>query len=341
MNTFLTGLGDFKHLPRHEQLFRILFLLTVGFAAGIFWLAPRPPMTDLPQLAIQVTTLKELISGVSPWGEVFRINLFTPYLTSYLAWLGLSQLFSVTTSAKILLSLGYLFFIHCCIRLRKIFGGDPHLDWLFIPGFFGVCFKWGFLTFILATPFALLFIAQAKHFSDTPSVRKGVYLLLSGIVVFFFHGLAFWFALAVGLGFLVKRLEWSPRFIWLCFPYILLAVFFGVYIVLKSLGSAETLGQNGLYWGWYRGRIQQFLAYILGKDEDQNFLPLTLLFFAFPFLLGSKLKLQWHDRLIPFAVLLLVWIVWPSWGFISGMDLSALRHFQSATVCPAVSGRSC
>ncbi|MDD4914631.1 MAG: hypothetical protein PHW13_06300 [Methylococcales bacterium] len=322
MKIFLQTHGELGGLNKPEHIFRILFMLTAVYAAGVFWLAPRPPMADLPQLAVQAATLKDLMDGHSPWANVYTINLFTPYLTSYLAWLGLSHLFSVTVSAKILLSLGYLFFIYACIRLRKTLDGDERLDWLFIPGFFGICFKWGFFTFMLATPFCLLFIAYAKQFADTPSLRKGVHLLLTGILVFFSHGLAFWFALAVGLGFLLKRFELSKAFLWLCLPYILLAVFFSLYIVSKSLEASESIAQNGLYWGWYRGRLEQFLIYILGKEEDAIFLPITLLLFAFPFLLGSRLKLQWHDRQIPFIVLLLVWAVWPSWGFLSGMDFA-------------------
>ena len=69
-----------------------LFLLTSAWGMLIFWLAPHPPMIDLPEHAAQVALLRDLLLGQSPWGDLFRINLFTPYLLGYALALPLSFL---------------------------------------------------------------------------------------------------------------------------------------------------------------------------------------------------------------------------------------------------------
>ena len=68
-----------------------LFLLAALWGAGIFWLAPHPPMVDLPQHAAQVALLRDLLQGASPWADFFRVNWITPYLIGY----GLALLFGL------------------------------------------------------------------------------------------------------------------------------------------------------------------------------------------------------------------------------------------------------
>jgi hypothetical protein len=307
-----------------RRLLRTLFLLTAAYGGVIFWLAPHLPMADLPQHAAQVATLKSLIMGNSPWQDLFRINFFTPYLIGYTLWLPLTFLFSVTVAVKILLTIGYYFFIWTCIHLRKSFDGDDRLDWLFLPCYFGFAFKWGFLTFILAAPFGLLFILTAKLYADNPSIRTGAYLTIAGIFLFFCHGLVFFFAMTIGACFLLIRLWRDRRSVWIILPYICIFLLFVIFYFIKSAALPETLHNDFFHWRSYKERPEQFLLYMLGTGDDPIFLPIALFFIAYPFLLASHVKLQLHDRLVPFIVFLLVWFGWPSTANLSGMEVALI-----------------
>ena len=118
--------------------FRWLFILAALWGAAIFWLAPHPPMIDLPQHAAQVALLRDLLQGTSPWTAFFRINWITPYLVGYGLALPLSLLMPVAAALKLLLSLAYLAFVFMCVRLRRYFGADARLDWLFLLSFTGI-----------------------------------------------------------------------------------------------------------------------------------------------------------------------------------------------------------
>jgi len=126
---------------------RALFLATVAWAVAIVWLAPHPPMIDLPQHAGQVALLSQLLAGHSPWSHLVQPNLLTPYLGAFAPALPLSYVLPVATVLKILLSVAYLAFVWLGVALRRRFGADARLDWLCVPGFFGYAYEWGFLTF--------------------------------------------------------------------------------------------------------------------------------------------------------------------------------------------------
>ena len=88
-----------------ERLLRFLFMFTALCGALIFWLARHPPMIDLPQHAAQVTLLRDMLLGQSPWADLFRINPFTPYIIGYGLALPLSLIMPIAAAMKLLLSL--------------------------------------------------------------------------------------------------------------------------------------------------------------------------------------------------------------------------------------------
>lgn len=187
-----------------------MFVLTVIWGASIFWIAPRPPMADLPQHAGQVAILYDLLTGTSPWADVFRLNLFTPYLLGYGVALGLSFLMPVALTLKVTLSLAYLAFVYALVKLRQRFNADPRLDWFFLLSFFGPAYAWGFLTFLTAAPVAIFFILLADRYSDKPGVPLGIATALLGLALLLSHGLMFVFGLTVAGGIYAVR-RWPDR----------------------------------------------------------------------------------------------------------------------------------
>lgn len=189
---------------------RFLFVLTVIWGASIFWIAPRPPMVDLPQHAGQVAILYDLLTGTSPWANVFRLNLFTPYLLGYGVAFGLSFFMPVAMTLKVTLSLAYLAFVFALVKLRQRFNADPQLDWFFLLSFFGPAYAWGFLTFLTAAPVAIFFILLAVRYLEEPGLPLGVATALLGLALLLSHGLMFVFGLAVAGGIYLLR-RWPGR----------------------------------------------------------------------------------------------------------------------------------
>jgi hypothetical protein len=104
---YLTRLkGGWHSLTQRASIARVAFFLTVIYAGAMFWLAPHPPMADLPQHAGQITLWRDLLLGQSPWQSLVNINYFTPYLIGYGLALPLTFLMPVAAALKLLLTSG-------------------------------------------------------------------------------------------------------------------------------------------------------------------------------------------------------------------------------------------
>src|ERR1051325_2681351 len=184
---------------------RVLFMLSVLWGALIFWLAPHPPMIDLPQHAAQVALLRDMLLGKSPWAEFFRINLLTPYIIGYGLALPLSFFMPIAAALKLLLSLAYIAFVAMCVKLSRHYGADARLDWLFLVSFFGFAYIWGFFTFLVAAPIALWFILLADRYAAHATFKRALGVTVAGLILLASHGLVFLFASVVGGILLIAR----------------------------------------------------------------------------------------------------------------------------------------
>ncbi len=123
---------------------RAVFWATAMGFVGLLWLSPRLPMVDLPQHAAQVVMLRDLLLSASAWTDLVEINLGTPYLAGYLLALPLTLVMPVSTALSAVLSLSLAGMIAASVALREEAGADARLDWLFLPAFFGLAWKWGY-----------------------------------------------------------------------------------------------------------------------------------------------------------------------------------------------------
>jgi hypothetical protein len=289
------------------SLERIAFVATAAFAGASFWFAHRLPMVDLPQHAGQVAVWRDLLLGTSPWQSLLSVNYFTPYLAGYGLALLLSFVLPVSAALKLLLMLGYFGFVAACVALRGRLGGDRRLDWLFIPGFFGYAYVWGFYTFLIVAPFGVLFVVLAHRYADRPTPMLGAALLVADVALFFSHGLIFVFASAIGGVFLLLKVRPLVRLVPAALPYVIAGLVCLTYVLVRLRLDAVPVGEElGFMWGWGLSRWS-FLVYSVGAfDTDWIFLPLLLLMLAAPMVLGARLN--WRDRtaLVPFLITLLV-----------------------------------
>jgi hypothetical protein len=322
-------------VARRFSIVRALFLCTALYAGALVWIAPHPPMTDLAQHAGQVALLHDLLQHASPWRELVQINYFTPYLVGYGLALPLSYLMPVTAALKLMLTVAYYGFVVCCMLLRRRFGGDERLDWLFIPGFFGFAFAWGFYTFLVAAPLGLLFVLLVHTYAGAPSRVRAIAVLLAGIGLFFSHGLVFLFACAIGVGFVVMRQKHISRILPALVPLVLLGVLCIAYaIVSRNDHSQVALSKDYLPFTWELDwrRSVRFPAFVWGVTGRAGiFFLISAFMAAAPWLLGDRFNRRDLTSTIPLLVIVVVWFLAPGTALATGF----LYHRFALFLMPA------
>ena len=193
-------------LPRERRLFALALL----FCLLLLFYPHYLPLVDLPQHASQVVLLNDLwLHGNSRWGEMLQINWNTPYLVLYLYWLGLYQCFDILLSAKILLATILLLYVWAFARFRRAYDAPVLVDWVALGTFFGLAFQFGFLSFLLALPFGLLFVLLSRALvarldSLHPALLIGS-LLPAGLFLYLNHVLIYALACLLAYGsFLIE-----------------------------------------------------------------------------------------------------------------------------------------
>lgn len=271
---------------------RLLFALTILAASAILWLAPRLPMIDLPQHAAQVALWRDLLTGQSPWANLVHINLATPYLLGYGLMLPFSFAFSMDVTARIVLTLAFLAFVAACMALRRELDADRRLDWLCLLSFFGFAWKFGFLTFLTASPLALVFVLLAIRHARAPSLPRTAGLVGAGTALLFSHGLLFAAALFLG-GLLMLDAAWQNRksqFAARLAPYLALtAIAIAFRLATQELDGAMKL--TGFFYGmpvW--DRPASWIISIADLDNKGTpILPLaSMAALSTPFLFGCQ-----------------------------------------------------
>ncbi|UEP48216.1 hypothetical protein LMA00_00125 [Burkholderia ambifaria] len=302
-----------------DRALRALFVATVAAAGLLFWLAPHPPMVDLPQHAAQVATLHDMLRGQSPWAPLLRINLFTPYLLGYGAAAALSFVMPVTAAFKVMLTLSLYGFVAAYVALRRRLGTDPRLDWLCVPGFFGFAYEFGLYSYLVATPVAMVFLALALDYAEQPTFRRGAVLALVNLALFFSHGLIFVFANAIGgLFLLVRRPRTFSRALLAAWPYAVLALVTVLYaLVHRDVDLAPMYPFTVIWTINPLARILSAMFYPWGITSDNGLLLAFLLIVAAPFLMASKAN-RHVTAYVPALVVTIVWF---------GVPLFAINTF--------------
>ncbi|MBB5444773.1 MULTISPECIES: hypothetical protein [unclassified Paraburkholderia] len=314
---------------------RVLFIVTVLYGGALFWIAPRPPLVDLPQHAGQVMLLRALLEHTSPWQNLVQLNLLTPYLVGYGLALPLTYLMPIGAALNCVLMLAYFAFVASCVGFRRYLGGDPRLDWLFVPGFFGFAFMWGFYTFLVATPLGILFMWLSHDYAKATSVRKGVWMFVAGTALFFCHGLVFLLAMAVGVGFVLFKQKTFVRKILALAPFVPLGVLCIAYMYW-SRATDPLLGQtvpgvDVFKWGFDLQRVLSLPVYVWGMNKSAAvYLPLVALMFAAPWLWRNRIN---PDRsvIVPMLAVAFVWFVVPG----TALKTAYLYHRFALFLLPA------
>lgn len=305
-----------------HRLLRGLFWLTVAWGAAIVWLAPHPPLQDLPQHAGQLALLRHLLEGGSPWAAMFQITPLSPYLVGFGLTLPLSYLMPVAAAFQLVLSLAYVAFVGVCVLLRRHFGGDARLDWLFLCSYFGFAYQWGFFTFLIAAPLALGLILLTDRHAARGSGRSGLAVMLVGVLLIFTHSLVFAFAMLMSLALWALRSRHDPltglKRAWPLADVGLVLLAYAMARAPTEAALALPATVPGVM--WQLGVRHEVLAYAFGMKWVPAYAAAALAFAAAPFLLGLRI----HGRrqpaaLLIFGLLLVGLNVVPSFVFESAM----------------------
>jgi hypothetical protein len=185
-----------------------LFLVAVALSVAPLWFGSMLPLVDIPQHAAQIAALHEMWEGNRTFTQLFDINWFTPYLLGYVLLYALALVVPIDVATQILVTLAVASIPLLTGRLLRVAGADERWKWLAIPASFSFCFYWGFLSFMVAFPFALLFLLNAIRFAHAPSLRNGAFMALFAVFLFFCHIVALAFTSVVALGYVLAS---SPR----------------------------------------------------------------------------------------------------------------------------------
>lgn len=300
---------------KNGLVIKAAFFITVAYAGATFWFAKHPPMVDLPGHAGQVALLHDLLTNQSPWQHLVGIQYFTPYLMGVGLAAALSLLMPVAAALKLLLMISFYAFVYLCVLLRQRFEGDDRLDWLFIPGFFGVAYTWGLFSFLIASPIGLLFVLLAETYAERPSIRRGIRLCVTGFFLFFSHGLVFIFACGIGVALLLVKRRPVIVFLTSLSAYAPLGILSIFYVLInRQVESAiPSTMLPAQVWGWTVRRLF-FVFDIFGAEEKSAIIFATvagILMLWAPRLFGSRLNLQKPSAFVPFAAMVFVWSAVP------------------------------
>jgi hypothetical protein len=199
-------------LTRDGWLNAASLLLPLGLLVA-FLAARDLPVVDLPQHAAQIATWVRWDAHVPEVVGRYELNFRTPYLLAYPLARALSPLVGAVVALKLVVWLAVLGNQLALAGLARRLGHDPWLALFGVVTAMGLCFYFGFISFMLAMPLAVWSLSLALGHARRPSLRSGVLLATSLCLMLTAHGVAFVMGLgSVGIlllrgeGALVKRL---------------------------------------------------------------------------------------------------------------------------------------
>lgn len=311
---FLTPFAVALNLDNSRLFWAVLVLSVVPL-----WLGPYLPMVDLPQHAAQIAVLRELWGGNTALAEIFWVNWFTPYLLGYLLLYVLALVLPITIASKVIVTLSVVAVPLLTGRLLRVAGADERWRWLAIPCSFGFAFYWGFLSFLVAAPLALLFLTMSVGFAREPTVRLGVWIALFAVFLFFSHVIVLGLASLIALGYVLGVHYKSPRKLLLCaLPYTVPLPLIGIWLAITY--ATETRVQNDpVVFGPLSYRLLQLLTQPAGREvltgsSAAIVLLVTSAVVLLPWLSGARLNRR-PERWLPFALALAAFLLAPHYVF--------------------------
>lgn len=187
----MTLLGVDKLRLQQDRLFPMAFALCAAASLIPIWTVHYLPMTDFPQHALQTAILRFYNDPVFGYQDHYVIRWFTPYITVFLFGAALAFLMPLFVAMKVVLSVAVVGLPAALWLAIRETGGDRWWALLGFPLSFGYSFYWGFFSYQVAIPIAVLQIALGLRWIRVRSWKAGAAVSACSIGLFFTHPLAF------------------------------------------------------------------------------------------------------------------------------------------------------
>jgi hypothetical protein len=218
------------------------------------------PMVDLPQHAAQIATWQRWDAGDPAAVATFELNFRTPYLLAYPLARVLAPLTGPVLALKLVVWLSIAASSFALSTLARRRGHDPWLGLFGAVTAMGLCFYFGFVSFLVAMPLVVVALALALDHAARPSARIGALLATVLTLVLTAHGVAFVLAFGcTGLLLLVGQGSWRAR-LWPLVPPALLAVFW-------IAPGPVSVRIGGDAWGLTIDRLRELPALLVGMGS--------------------------------------------------------------------------
>jgi hypothetical protein len=175
------------------------------------WLPHYPVGVDLPQHANLFRLWIDLSGGPFELRQIYRTNLFTPYLLPYALALPFAKLFGPLAAIKCLLTVSVLATPIYLTRWFRAIGAAPAFGLLGFVVTFDYCYLWGFVSFTVALPLMFAYLAAFEAQGDSPSAEQVSRTTLLAAALFFSHGITFGISLAIAGCSWLLRGRWRAR----------------------------------------------------------------------------------------------------------------------------------
>ncbi len=263
------------------------------------------PLVDLPQHAAQIAVWMRMGEPGSLEAEHFALNLRTPYLLAYPLARAIAPWLGAVIALKLMVWLAVVANMLALGALARRLGHDP---WIALLGFIaslGLCFYWGFISFMAAVPLVVISLKLAIDHAERPTLRSGLWLALTVSLTLLAHGVAFGMLLGVILPLLVAG---KGAFLARLSPLTLPALVLGAWI----LPGPASVRIGGDAWELSWARLYDLPALLVGissKDHPAVAFGCVLLLAAFA-TLGLR-PAPALLRVVPLAGLLLGYAFFP------------------------------
>jgi hypothetical protein len=291
------------------------------------WLTHYLPMVDLPGHAALMTSLRELAEGNQLFTEEFVSNWFTPYLLGYGLLYAVALLVPIALAAKVVVSVAIVLTSYLTGVLLREAGADERWKWLAIPCSYSLAFYWGFVSFIVAIPIALLLLIHTIRFDRNPSLGRGVVVAMLAVLTFFAHVIAMGLSCLCALAYVAGARYRDPMgLIRRVLPYTAPIPFIVMWSAQTASEVAGVTNAPVVY-----GPIITRLAYLVSQPSGSSGISylaaaITAAIVLLPVLCGSRFTSN-PARWLPLAAVAATYFAMPSYAFLSGFLYERLGAF--------------
>ncbi len=155
-----------------------------------FFVFPDLPMVNLPQHAAQIATWLRLDQGDPATLERFELNFRTPYLVAYPLARALAPVLGVVAALKLVVWASVVATMLAVRGLAARLGHDPWLCLVGLVSACGLCFYFGFVSFLAAVPLGIFALSAAIDHARAPSLARGLAVALFTTLTLVAHGVA-------------------------------------------------------------------------------------------------------------------------------------------------------